>query len=67
MIPFFIYYSMFGMQRVGDLVWAAGDIGAKGFMLGGTAGRTTLNGEGLQHQDGHSHLACLSCSKSCYL
>lgn len=56
MIPFFIYYSMFGMQRVGDLVWAAGDIGAKGFMLGGTAGRTTLNGEGLQHQDGHSHL-----------
>jgi pyruvate dehydrogenase E1 component len=46
MIPFFIYYSMFGMQRVGDLVWAAGDIGAKGFMLGGTAGRTTLNGEG---------------------
>lgn len=56
MIPFFIYYSMFGLQRVGDLVWAAGDIGAKGFMLGGTAGRTTLNGEGLQHQDGHSHL-----------
>ena len=56
MIPFFIYYSMFGMQRVGDLVWAAGDIGVKGFMLGGTAGRTTLNGEGLQHQDGHSHL-----------
>ena len=56
MIPFFIYYSMFGMQRVGDLVWAAGDIGAKGFMLGGTAGRTTLNGEGLQHQDGNSHL-----------
>jgi pyruvate dehydrogenase E1 component len=56
MIPFFIYYSMFGMQRVGDLVWAAGDIGAKGFLLGGTAGRTTLNGEGLQHQDGHSHL-----------
>jgi pyruvate dehydrogenase E1 component len=47
---------MFGLQRVGDLVWAAGDIGAKGFMLGGTAGRTTLNGEGLQHQDGHSHL-----------
>jgi pyruvate dehydrogenase E1 component len=56
MIPFFIYYSMFGLQRVGDLVWAAGDIGAKGFMLGGTAGRTTLNGEGLQHQDGNSHL-----------
>jgi len=56
MIPFFIYYSMFGLQRVGDLVWAAGDIGAKGFLLGGTAGRTTLNGEGLQHQDGNSHL-----------
>ncbi len=56
MIPFFIYYSMFGLQRVGDLVWAAGDIGAKGFMLGGTAGRTTLNGEGLQHQDGNSHI-----------
>ncbi len=56
MIPFFIYYSMFGLQRVGDLVWAAGDAGVKGFMLGGTAGRTTLNGEGLQHQDGNSHL-----------
>jgi len=56
MIPFFIYYSMFGLQRVGDLAWAAGDIGAKGFLIGGTAGRTTLNGEGLQHQDGHSHL-----------
>jgi pyruvate dehydrogenase E1 component len=56
MIPFFIYYSMFGLQRVGDLVWAAGDIGAKGFLLGGTAGRTTLAGEGLQHQDGNSHL-----------
>ncbi|MGB5847191.1 MAG: pyruvate dehydrogenase (acetyl-transferring), homodimeric type, partial [Ignavibacteriaceae bacterium] len=56
MIPFFIYYSMFGLQRVGDLVWAAADIGAKGFMLGGTAGRTTLNGEGLQHQDGNSHI-----------
>jgi pyruvate dehydrogenase E1 component len=55
-IPFFIYYSMFGFQRVGDLCWAAGDIRARGFMLGGTAGRTTLNGEGLQHQDGHSHL-----------
>ena len=54
--PFFIYYSMFGFQRVGDLVWLAGDIKAKGFMLGATAGRTTLNGEGLQHQDGHSHL-----------
>jgi pyruvate dehydrogenase E1 component len=55
-IPFFIYYSMFGFQRVGDLCWAAGDSRARGFMLGGTAGRTTLNGEGLQHQDGHSHL-----------
>ena len=55
-IPFFVYYSMFGMQRIGDLVWLAGDIRAKGFMVGGTAGRTTLNGEGLQHQDGHSHL-----------
>lgn len=56
MIPFFIYYSMFGFQRMGDLVWAAGDIQCKGFMLGGTSGRTTLNGEGLQHQDGNSHL-----------
>ncbi|MBI3252367.1 MAG: pyruvate dehydrogenase (acetyl-transferring), homodimeric type [Candidatus Omnitrophica bacterium] len=56
MIPFFIYYSMFGFQRVGDLLWLAGDIRAKGFLLGATAGRTTLNGEGLQHQDGHSHL-----------
>ncbi|MFV2065980.1 MAG: pyruvate dehydrogenase (acetyl-transferring), homodimeric type, partial [Pirellulales bacterium] len=54
MIPMFIYYSMFGFQRIGDLVWAAADARAKGFMLGGTAGRTTLNGEGLQHQDGHS-------------
>jgi len=54
MIPMFIYYSMFGFQRIGDLVWAAADVRAKGFMLGGTAGRTTLNGEGLQHQDGHS-------------
>ncbi len=56
MIPFFIFYSMFGFQRIGDLIWAAGDIQARGFMLGGTAGRTTLAGEGLQHQDGHSHL-----------
>jgi pyruvate dehydrogenase E1 component len=55
-IPFFIYYSMFGFQRIGDLIWAAGDSRAKGFLLGGTAGRTTLAGEGLQHQDGHSHL-----------
>ncbi len=56
LIPFYIYYSMFGYQRVGDLIWAAGDNQAKGFLLGGTAGRTTLNGEGLQHQDGHSHV-----------
>lgn len=56
MIPFFVYYSMFGLQRVGDLVWAAADMGAKGFLFGGTAGRTTLAGEGLQHQDGNSHL-----------
>ena len=56
MIPFFIYYSMFGFQRIGDLMWLAGDIMAKGFLLGATAGRTTLNGEGLQHEDGHSHL-----------
>ena len=56
MIPFYIYYSMFGFQRVGDLAWAAGDQRARGFLLGGTAGRTTLNGEGLQHEDGHSHL-----------
>jgi pyruvate dehydrogenase E1 component len=55
-IPFYIYYSMFGFQRIGDLAWAAGDIRARGFLLGGTAGRTTLNGEGLQHQDGHSHV-----------
>lgn len=56
MIPFFIYYSMFGFQRFGDLAWAAGDQRARGFLLGGTAGRTTLNGEGLQHEDGHSHI-----------
>lgn len=56
MIPFYIYYSMFGFQRVGDLAWAAGDMRARGFLLGGTSGRTTLNGEGLQHQDGHSHV-----------
>jgi pyruvate dehydrogenase E1 component len=56
MIPFYIYYSIFGFQRVGDLAWAAGDSRARGFLLGGTAGRTTLNGEGLQHEDGHSHL-----------
>ncbi|WP_334189905.1 pyruvate dehydrogenase (acetyl-transferring), homodimeric type [Noviherbaspirillum sp.] len=56
MIPFYIFYSMFGLQRVGDLAWAAGDMRARGFLLGGTAGRTTLNGEGLQHEDGHSHV-----------
>ena len=56
MIPFYIFYSMFGLQRVGDLVWAAGDMRSRGFLLGGTAGRTTLNGEGLQHEDGHSHV-----------
>jgi pyruvate dehydrogenase E1 component len=56
MIPFYIYYSMFGFQRVHDLAWAAGDIRARGFLLGGTSGRTTLNGEGLQHEDGHSHI-----------
>lgn len=56
MVPFYIYYSMFGFQRIGDLAWAAGDLQARGFLIGATAGRTTLNGEGLQHQDGHSHL-----------
>ncbi len=56
MIPFFIFYSMFGFQRIGDLAWAAGDMRARGFLLGGTAGRTTLNGEGLQHEDGNSHI-----------
>src|SRR5215211_704300 len=56
MIPFYVYYSMFGFQRVGDFIWAAGDCRTRGFLLGGTAGRTTLNGEGLQHEDGHSHL-----------
>ena len=60
MIPFYIYYSMFGFQRIGDLAWAAGDMQARGFLLGGTAGRTTLAGEGLQHDDGHSHL--MSCN-----
>jgi pyruvate dehydrogenase E1 component len=56
LIPFYIFYSMFGFQRIGDLAWAAGDMRARGFLLGGTSGRTTLNGEGLQHQDGHSHV-----------
>jgi pyruvate dehydrogenase E1 component len=58
-IPFFIFYSMFGFQRVGDLIWAGSDMRMRGFVLGGTAGRTTLNGEGLQHQDGHSHVLSL--------
>ena len=58
-IPFFTYYSMFGFQRIGDLIWAAGDMRCRGFLVGGTAGRTTLNGEGLQHEDGHSHLLAL--------
>jgi pyruvate dehydrogenase E1 component len=56
LIPFYVFYSMFGFQRVGDLAWASGDMQARGFLIGGTAGRTTLNGEGLQHQDGHSHV-----------
>jgi len=60
MIPFYIFYSMFGLQRVGDLAWAAGDLQARGFLIGGTAGRTTLAGEGLQHQDGHSLLLASS-------
>ena len=60
MIPFYIYYSMFGFQRVGDLIWAAMDMRAKGFLLAGTAGRTSLNGEGLQHQDGHSLLNAIA-------
>ncbi|MFG5864624.1 pyruvate dehydrogenase (acetyl-transferring), homodimeric type, partial [Pseudomonas sp. CR1201] len=56
MLPFYIFYSMFGFQRIGDLAWAAGDSRARGFLIGGTSGRTTLNGEGLQHEDGHSHI-----------
>ena len=64
MIPFYAFYSMFGFQRVGDLCWAAGDMRARGFMLGGTAGRTTINGEGLQHQDGHSHVL-FDCVPNC--
>ncbi|HGJ5899481.1 pyruvate dehydrogenase (acetyl-transferring), homodimeric type [Arsenophonus apicola] len=60
MIPFYIYYSMFGFQRIGDLLWAAGDQQARGFLIGGTSGRTTLNGEGLQHEDGHSHIQSLT-------
>jgi pyruvate dehydrogenase E1 component len=64
-IPFFIFYSMFGMQRIGDLIWAAGDLRARGFLLGGTSGRTTLAGEGLQHQDGNSHLTALTVPNLC--
>ena len=60
MIPFYIFYSMFGFQRIGDLAWAAGDMRARGFLIGGTAGRTTLNGEGLQHEDGHSHVLAMN-------
>ena len=56
LVPFYVFYSMFGFQRVGDLCWAAGDLQARGFLMGATSGRTTLNGEGLQHQDGHSHI-----------
>jgi len=56
LVPFYVFYSMFGFQRVGDLCWAAGDLQARGFLIGATSGRTTLNGEGLQHQDGHSHI-----------
>src|SRR5262249_53192376 len=59
MLPFFVFYSMFGFQRVGDLIYAAGDARARGFLLGATSGRTTLSGEGLQHQDGHSQLTAL--------
>src|SRR5881397_958507 len=56
MVPFYLFYSMFGYQRVGDLIWAFGDARGRGFLMGATAGRTTLNGEGLQHEDGHSHV-----------
>jgi pyruvate dehydrogenase E1 component len=65
MIPFYIYYSMFGFQRVGDLAWASGDSRSRGFLMGGTAGRTTLAGEGLQHQDGHSHVSPRSSPTAC--
>ncbi len=65
MIPFFVYYSMFGFQRIGDLIWAAGDMQARGFLVGGTAGRTTLAGEGLQHQDGNSHVLALPVPNLC--
>lgn len=64
-IPFYIYYSMFGFQRIGDLIWAAADMGCRGFLVGGTAGRTTLAGEGLQHQDGHSHLLAYAVPNLC--
>ena len=63
MIPFYAFYSMFGFQRTGDLAWAAGDIQARGFLIGATSGRTSLNGEGLQHQDGHSHVLAFHCAE----
>ena len=65
MLPFYIYYSMFGFQRVGDLIWAAADQRSRGFLLGATAGRTTLGGEGLQHQDGTSHAAVAATIPNC--
>ena len=65
MIPFFIYYSMFGFQRIGDMIWAFADSRGKGFLMGGTAGRTTMLGEGLQHQDGHSRSCCSSTVPTC--
>ena len=65
LIPFYIFYSMFGFQRIGDLAWAAGDCRTRGFLIGGTSGRTTLAGEGLQHQDGHSHLISASTIPNC--
>ncbi len=65
MVPFFIFYSIFGFQRVGDLIWAAGDMQARGFLMGATSGRTTLNGEGLQHQDGHSHVLASAVPNCC--
>jgi pyruvate dehydrogenase E1 component len=64
-IPFFIYYSMFGFQRIGDLIWAAADLRTRGFLVGATSGRTTLNGEGLQHQDGHSHVLASTVPNLC--
>ncbi len=65
MVPFYIYYSMFGFQRIGDFIWAGGDLQSRGFLIGGTAGRTTLAGEGLQHQDGHSLVLCVDGPELC--